>query len=58
MFFCLAVNMLELEDLRSILRHIDSQSSVLSLHDRAEQLERQLRECAELKDIPLELRPW
>lgn len=57
-FFCLAVNMLEVDDLRGILSHLDSQSSTLSAHDKAEQLENQLRECAALRNIPLVLRPW
>ena len=57
-FFCLAVNMLEVSDLRDILAHMDSQSDALSLRDKAEGLERQLRSCAGEKRIPLELRPW
>ncbi len=57
-FFCLAVNMLEVGDLQNILTLADMQSSALSIRDKAEQLEKQLRECAALKNIPLVLRPW
>ncbi len=57
-FFCLAVNMLEAEDLQDILSRMDSQCITLSVHDKAEQLERQLRDRAAFRHIPLELRPW
>ena len=57
-FFCLAVNMLEVEDLQVILFRMDSQSTDQSLHDKAAHIERQLRDCAAGKNIPLELRPW
>ena len=57
-FFCLAVNMLETEDLQDILVRMDSQSKTLSLQDKAEHLESQLRDCAAFRHIPLELRPW
>ena len=57
-FFCLAVNMLEVEDLQNTLSLVDSQSHGLSIHDKAEQLEQQLRECAAVRRIPLVLRPW
>ncbi len=57
-FFCLAVNMLAVEDLQDILSCMDSQSDSLSLRDKAEQLEQQLRDLASSKHIPLELRPW
>lgn len=57
-FFCLAVNMLEVEDLQNTLSLVDSQSHGLSIHDKAEQLEQQLRKCAAVRHIPLVLRPW
>lgn len=57
-FFCLAVNMLEVGDLQNILSRVDSQSNALSIRDKAERLEKLLRECAALKNIPLVLRPW
>ncbi|MBQ7063696.1 MAG: DUF3795 domain-containing protein [Oscillospiraceae bacterium] len=57
-FFCLAVNMLETEDLQDILVRMDSQCKTLSLQDKAEHLESQLRDCAAFRHIPLELRPW
>ncbi len=57
-FFCLAVNMLEVEDLQNTLSLVDSQSHGLSIHDKAEQLEKQLQKCAAVRHIPLVLRPW
>ncbi len=57
-FFCLAVNMLEVEDLQVILSRMDSQSADRSLQDKAARLERQLRDRAVCKKIPLELRRW
>ncbi len=57
-FFCLAVNMLAVEDLRNVLSKMDLQIDSLSMHDKSEQLERRLRKCAADKHIPLELRPW
>ncbi len=57
-FFCLAVNMLDVADLRNALACTDPLSRDQSAHDRAEFLERQLRDCAARRHIPLELRPW
>ncbi len=57
-FFCLAVNMLEVENLRSVLSQADLETENLSRHDKAEQIENLLRECAAVRHIPLELRPW
>ncbi|MCR4962798.1 MAG: DUF3795 domain-containing protein [Firmicutes bacterium] len=57
-FFCLAVNMLDVEDLQDVLARMASQSDTLTRHDKAEHLERQLQDCAVGKQIPLELRPW
>lgn len=57
-FFCLAVNMLEVKDLQNVLSCVDSQSNALSIHDKAERLEKDLREYAAVRHIPLVLRPW
>ncbi len=57
-FFCLAVNMLEVKDLQNVLSCVDSQSNALSIHDKAERLEKELREYAAVRHIPLVLRPW
>ncbi len=57
-FFCLAVNMLGVEDLRSVLSQADLETGNLSRHDKAEHIEKLLRECAAVRHIPLELRPW
>ncbi len=57
-FFCLAVNMLEVEVLQVILSRMDSQSADRSLQDKAARLERQLRDRAVCKNIPLELHRW
>ena len=57
-FFCLAVNMLGVEELRSVLSQADLQTINLSRHDKAEHIEILLRECAAVRHIPLVLRPW
>lgn len=57
-FFCLAVNMLGVEDLRSVLSQADLETGNLSRHEKAEHIEKLLRECAAVRHIPLVLRPW
>lgn len=43
-FFCLAVNRIEIEDLRKIMAHLDGQRSDLSLSEKASMAEKMLRE--------------
>ncbi len=57
-FFCLAVNMLEVEDLCNVLSQADLQARGLSRHEKEKHMEKLLRECAAVRHIPLELRPW
>ena len=56
-FFCLAVNMLGVNELLEVLSDLDRQSHVMSLVEKADNAEMMLCKCAENKDIPLELRP-
>ena len=58
MFFCLAVNMLEADDLRAVLEQAEVDGDRPSLREKADDMEKRLRACAEKKGIPLELRPW
>ena len=60
-FFCLAANMLALEDLAAAVEKASEQTEDLSATQkrrRAETAERILRETATEKDVPLELRTW
>lgn len=56
-FFCLAVNMIEVDDLLGVLSHLDIQSLNMSSCEKADYAEMTLRKCADSKGIPLELRP-
>lgn len=55
-FFCLAVNMLEVEDLTAFLDHADRETDRMTRQEKAAFVERQLRLCAEKAGVPLFLR--
>ena len=61
-FFCLAVNMLEVDDLKDVLKQLEKAVGNMSLSDKAYLAERQLHICAEKRNLVLELRitddPW
>ncbi len=57
-FFCLAVNMLDMNDLTVILSFADQSTDGLTRKEKAAFVEKQLMECAEQREIPLVLRPW
>lgn len=57
-FFCLAVNMLGVEDLEAVLSMADQMTAGLPLKEKAAYAEKQLRDCATRRAIPLELRKW
>lgn len=57
-FFCLAANMLEVEDLRKALDALAASAAGIPVHERAECAERELRRIAAEKNVPLELRQW
>ncbi len=57
-FFCLAVNMLEVNDLTEALSIADHNTVGLTRREKAAFVEKQLRSCAEQRGIPLALRPW
>lgn len=55
-FFCLAVNMLEIPDLKEILAAAENKAGGLSLSDKADFVEQRMYECAQKRNIILELR--
>ena len=61
-FFCLAVNILEVDDLKEVLEQAEKTTGDIAPLDKAKFMERQLHECAEKRNIVLELRitdePW
>ena len=57
-FFCVAVNMIGVNDLLDVLLHLDIQSLNMSSREKADYAEMTLRKCADSKGIPLKLRPW
>ncbi len=57
-FFCLAVNMIPVDDLRSVLEQADTKDDIPSVYEKAEYIQNLLRAHAEKKDIPLKLRHW
>ena len=57
-FFCLAANMLALEDLEAAVGKAQAEAQGLSREQRAEAAERALRAAAAEKGVPLELRTW
>ena len=57
-FFCLAVNMLSVDDLTAILEKADQKTVGMAKHEKAVFIEEQLRECADRSNIPLVLRKW
>ena len=57
-FFCLAVNMLSVDDLTAVLEKADQKTVGMAKDEKAEFIEGQLRECADRSNIPLVLRKW
>lgn len=57
-FFCLAANMLEVDDLRMAIDRIDAATGGMSVLGKANFAERELRQLANEKGVPLELRQW
>ena len=55
-FYCLAVNMLDVSDLRSILEEADAGTGSMPLQEKANYMVSSLKACAEKRDIPLKLR--
>ena len=55
-FYCLAVNMLEVLDLKEAMEAADIESINISLAKKAEMMTRRLYAAAEKKNVPLELR--
>ncbi len=61
-FFCLAVNMLEIADLKDVLERGEKNAGDMSQPEKADFIKRQLHACAEKRNIVLELHitddPW
>lgn len=55
-FFCLAANLMEIDDLRAVLEEADSSTKEMPLREKAEYIKQKLIESAEKKDITLRLR--
>lgn len=55
-FFCLAVNMLEVPDLQETLKDADLKTAGMSLEEKSEYVIRMLYACAEKRGLPLALR--
>ena len=55
-FFCLAVNMLDIKDLKSVLKTVDQKTSGMTQQEKASVIEQYLRDCGEKNNIPLVLR--
>ena len=55
-FYCLAVNMLELKDLEDVLKNADDAVGLSSLKEKAAFVEKELNSCAERNNTPLVLR--
>ncbi len=57
-FFCLAVNMLDVDDLTEVLSIADRNTVGQTRREKGTFAEKQLRACAGQRGIPLLLRPW
>ncbi|MCR5371166.1 MAG: DUF3795 domain-containing protein [Clostridium sp.] len=55
-FYCLAVNMLDVPDLRKILEEADGRTGTMPLREKADYMISLLKACAEKRGIPLKLR--
>lgn len=55
-FFCLAVNMLEVVDLKGVLDLVDRETAGKTLPKKADFIEQRLRKCATERGVPLILR--
>lgn len=61
-FFCLAVNMLEIADLKDALEQAEKATETMNQPEKAAYMERQLHSCADKRNLVLELlitdEPW
>ena len=55
-FFCLAVNLLELDDLNAVLNNADWASKDMSLNEKSDYMKRLLLKCGQKRNIELKLR--
>jgi hypothetical protein len=55
-FFCLAVNMMEVDDLQSVMDQADKQMGNTSIREKTALIEQLIYDCAKKRNVPLELR--
>lgn len=56
-FYCMAVNLMDIDDLRAILIYADSVTGGMSLSEKSDLLKKMLNDCAFKRGIELKLRP-
>ena len=57
-FFCLAVNMMELGDLEKIVNQTDESFQNMSMIEKSKAVEEMICDTADKNGVLLELRPW
>jgi hypothetical protein len=57
-FYCLAVNLLALEDLEALLARAEGKTEGMLPRDKEARMRAMLSACADRRGITLELRPW
>ena len=57
-FFCLAVNMLAVDDLTAVLDHAAQKAKAMQRRGKAAFAEQELRDIAKQRGVPLVLRKW
>ena len=55
-FFCLAVNLMDVDDLKEVLDEADKSTKNMNLDEKSDFMKDSLNECAEMRNISLKLR--
>ena len=55
-FLCLAVNLMEVDDLKKVLDEADKSTRDMNLAEKSDFMKDALNECAEMRNISLKLR--
>lgn len=56
MFFCLAVNLMDVDDLKEVLDETDKSTKDMNLAEKSDFMKDALNECAKMRNISLKLR--
>ena len=56
MFFCLAVNLMKIEDLNSVINEADDLAENMDLNEKSDLMKQMLIDCASKRGISLKLR--